>query len=65
MVKLKHGDQESDISSEEALAFLTNMLVELAFYQNMPVNILITGITLKYELMERAYRLAGPNDEVH
>jgi hypothetical protein len=65
MVKLKQGDQESDISSEEALAFLTNMLVELAFYQNMPVNILITGITLKYELMERAYRLAGPNDEVH
>jgi hypothetical protein len=65
MVKLKHGDEESDISSEEALAFLTNMLVELAFYQNMPVNILITGITLKYELMERAYRLAGPNDEVH
>lgn len=65
MVKLKHGDEESDISSEEALAFLTNMLVELAFYQNMPVNVLITGITLKYELMERAYRLAGPNDEVH
>jgi hypothetical protein len=65
MVKLKHGDEESDISSEEALAFLTNMLVELAFYQNMPVNILITGIQLKYELMERAYRLAGPNDEVH
>jgi len=65
MVKLKQGDEESDISAEEALAFLTNMLVELAFYQNMPVNILVTGITLKYELMERAYRLAGPNDEVH
>jgi hypothetical protein len=65
MVKITDGKDEHEFSSEEALAFLTNMLVELAFYQNMPVNILITGIQLKYELMERAYRLAGPNDEVH
>jgi hypothetical protein len=65
MVKITNGEEEHEFSSEEALAFLTNMLVELAFYQNVPIRVLVTGITLKYELMERAYRLAGPNDEVH
>jgi hypothetical protein len=64
MAKRKEEGEES-ISSEEALAFLTNMLVEMAFYQNVPISVLVTGITLKYELMERAYRLAGPNDEIH
>lgn len=55
----------SEMCPEETLAFLTNLLVEMAFYKGMPVNVLLTAIDLKYGMMEKAYQLAGPDDEVH
>lgn len=58
------GDVE-EAGPEEALAFLTNLLVEMAFYKQMPVNVLLLAIEMKYGMMEKAYQLAGPNDEVH
>ena len=54
-----------EIGSEEALAFLANLLVEMAFYKKMPVNVLLLAIEMKYKMMEKAYQLAGPDDEVH
>jgi hypothetical protein len=54
-----------EVGPEEALAFLTNLLVELAFYKGMPVNVLLLAIEMKYGMMEKAYQLAGPDDEVH
>ena len=57
------GTEELD--PEEALAFLTNLLVEMAFYKRMPVNVLLLAIEMKYGMMEKAYQLAGPDDEVH
>lgn len=54
-----------EVGPEEALAFLTNLLVEMAFYKRMPVNVLLLAIEMKYGMMEKAYQLAGPNDEVH
>jgi len=53
------------VGPEEALAFLTNLLVEMAFYKRMPVNVLLLAIEMKYGMMEKAYQLAGPDDEVH
>jgi len=53
------------VGPEEALAFLTNLLVEMAFYKGMPVNVLLLAIEMKYGMMEKAYQLAGPDDEVH
>ena len=55
----------SEMCPEEALAFLTNLLVEMAFYKGMPVNVLLLAIEMKYKMMEKAYQLAGPDDEVH
>lgn len=55
----------SEMCPEEALAFLTNLLVEMAFYKGMPVNVLLLAIEMKYGMMEKAYQLAGPDDEVH
>jgi len=40
-------------------------LVEMAFYKRMPVNVLLLAIEMKYGMMEKAYQLAGPDDEVH
>ena len=57
------GTEELD--PEEALAFLTNLLVEMAFYKRMPVTVLLLAIEMKYGMMEKAYQLAGPDDEVH
>ena len=57
--------KSEELDPEEALAFLTNLLVELAFFKGMPVEVMLTAIELKYRLMEKAYELAGPNDEVH
>jgi hypothetical protein len=54
-----------EVGPEEALAFLTNLLVEMAFYKKMPVKVLLLAIEMKYGMMEKAYQLAGPNDEVH
>ena len=54
-----------EVGPEEALAFLTNLLVEMAFYKRMPVNVLLLAIEMKYGMMEKAYQLAGPDDEVH
>ena len=54
-----------ELNPEEALAFLTNLLVEMAFYKRMPVNVLLLAIEMKYGMMEKAYQLAGPDDEVH
>ena len=54
-----------EVDPEEALAFLTNLLVEMAFYKKMPVNVLLLAIEMKYGMMEKAYQLAGPDDEVH
>jgi hypothetical protein len=59
------GKKSEELDPEEALAFLTNLLVELAFFKGMPVEVMLTAIELKYRLMEKAYELAGPNDEVH
>lgn len=59
------GKKPEELDPEEALAFLTNLLVELAFFKGMPVEVLLTAIELKYRLMEKAYELAGPDDEVH
>ena len=55
----------SEMCPEETLAFLTNLLVEMAFYKGMPVNVLLLAIEMKYGMMEKAYQLAGPDDEVH
>lgn len=57
--------KSEELDPEEALAFLTNLLVELAFYKGMPVNVLLLAIEMKYGMMEKAYQLAGPDDEVH
>lgn len=59
------GKKSEELDPEEALAFLTNLLVELAFYKGMPVNVLLLAIEMKYGMMEKAYQLAGPDDEVH
>ena len=69
-VKMVKGLEEldgigSEMCPEEALAFLTNLLVEMAFYKGMPVNVLLLAIEMKYKMMEKAYQLAGPDDEVH
>ena len=69
-VKMVKGLEEldgigSEMCPEEALAFLTNLLVEMAFYKRMPVNVLLLAIEMKYKMMEKAYQLAGPDDEVH
>ena len=63
-VDVQRKDVE-EVGSEEALAFLTNLLVEMAFYKGMPVNVLLLAIEMKYKMMEKAYQLAGPDDEVH
>ena len=63
-VDVQRKDVE-EIGSEEALAFLANLLVEMAFYKKMPVNVLLLAIEMKYKMMEKAYQLAGPDDEVH
>ena len=57
--------KSEELDPEEALAFLTNLLVEMAFYKGMPVNVLLLAIEMKYKMMEKAYQLAGPDDEVH
>lgn len=57
--------KSEELDPEEALAFLTNLLVEMAFYKGMPVNVLLLAIEMKYGMMEKAYQLAGPDDEVH
>lgn len=57
--------KSEELDPEEALAFLTNLLVEMAFYKRMPVNVLLLAIEMKYGMMEKAYQLAGPDDEVH
>lgn len=63
---LEEVDKKSEeLDPEEALAFLTNLLVEMAFYKGMPVNVLLLAIEMKYGMMEKAYQLAGPDDEVH
>lgn len=59
------GKKSEELDPEEALAFLTNLLVEMAFYKGMPVNVLLLAIEMKYGMMEKAYQLAGPDDEVH
>ena len=59
------GKKSEELDPEEALAFLTNLLVEMAFYKRMPVNVLLLAIEMKYGMMEKAYQLAGPDDEVH
>jgi hypothetical protein len=59
------GKKSEELDPEEALAFLTNLLVEMAFYKGMPVNVLLLAIEMKYKMMEKAYQLAGPDDEVH
>lgn len=59
------GKGSEELDPEEALAFLTNLLVELAFFKGMPVEVMLTAIELKYGMMEKAYQLAGPDDEVH
>jgi hypothetical protein len=61
----KEVESMEEVGPEEALAFLTNLLVEMAFYKGMPVNVLLLAIEMKYGMMEKAYQLAGPDDEVH
>jgi hypothetical protein len=67
-VEIKNSETGLEIDGvdpEEALAFLTNLLVELAFYRGMPVNVLLLAIEVKYGLLEKAYQVAGPDDEIH
>lgn len=54
-----------DMCPEECLAWLTNMLVELAYGYGMPLETLSWAIQLKYALIEKRYAGAGPRDAVH